>query len=398
MCDRIPRDYPLVVEGQYAYVRDDGVIDRSAIVADVWDIFPMADSLRNSNEREAVIGTDYSRRPYNATISGVLWREGNSPNGDIVKLYFRDFRPDGLPEWNNVLTIPSMSGEYRTGVNMTVTGVNLFGLSYADRLFACMLDTCTLEEALDGDGLPSIRCRDYFVNQVNDSTQDQIAISKFCDRPDPDGICIDLCSKTRDTVEQCQSILYTRCSNLQYAMDNPDICGCHMPISVYRDFIARLRENINNLDDRYAAIKSILSVVDYDPANPQCFYPACITSQYKGIHGDSTVCPDYTVCFQGIDLSADIIEDTQLNLLNECLIDRQIIPGTPSPGQPTTPQRPAPRPDNGTSTPAPRPNTGKGKGKDKNSTITWVAIGGGILLLVVVIAIAVSVSKKGSKK
>lgn len=388
MCDRIPRDYALRVGDQYAYVTSDGQWQVSAVIAEVWDIFPMPDNLRNSNEREAVIGTNYSLRPYNATIDGRLWTEGNSPNGGRIKIYFSDFNREGLPTAVNRITIPYFGNSVRDRP-MSVS-IDMFGLAYQDRMFLCMLTVCTAEEQLNGNGLPSIRCRDFFVNQVDNSTHDQIAINRFCDKEDPDYICIDLCAKTRETTEQCQSILYTRCSNPDYARDNPHICGCHLPVQVYRDYINRLRTNINNLDDRYSAIKSILQLVDYDPANPQCFYPACITAQYKGIHSNTGICPDFTVCFQGIDLSADVIDNVQLELLNECLINRNINPG---PGPTPAPQ---PRP------PTVSPTTnGKGKGKNgksKTSTITWVAIGGGILLLVVIIAIAVSAGKKGNKK
>lgn len=395
MCDRIPQDYALRTADQYAYVTTDGQFRISAVVAEVWDIFPMPDNLRDSNEREAVIGTNYSLRPYNATIDGLLWTEGNSPNGDRIKIYFSDYNNQGLPLIRNRMTIP-----YDTAVrNMDIlASVDMFGLAYQDRLFLCMLSSCIAEEQIDQNGLPSIRCKDYFVNQVDNSSHDQIAISRFCDREDPDDMCIDLCSKTRDTTEQCQSILYTRCSNSDYARENPDICGCHLPTQVYRDYLDRLRQSINNLDDRYAAIKSILQLVEYDPANPQCFYPSCITAQYKGINSNTGICPDFTVCFQGIDLTTGNLTNTELNLLNECLINRDINPGiqpdpqpTPQPNPQTPVPNPVPRP------PTPTPSNGK-KGKDKNSTITWIAISGGILLLLLVVGIAIGASKKGSKK
>lgn len=386
MCDRIPKTYAIQIGAKYAYVSNDGMLGVSPIISAVWDIFPMPDNQRPTNEREASIGTRYQKRPYNATISGKLWTEGMSPNGDIIKIYFRSFESDGLPSPSNTMSIPMVG--YPEGLPIYVAGVTMFGLSYNDRMFGCMLRVCNTEETVDDNGLPSIRCRDFFVNQVDDSTQDQIAINKFCNRSNPDGMCPDLCSKNRDTAEQCQSIYYTRCSNERYARDNPDICGCYMPVSVYTDYLNRMRRTINSLDDRYAALKSILSIVDYDPANPQCFYPSCITARYKNIHGDTTTCPDFTVCFQGIDLSADVINDTQLNLLNDCLIERGINPPTIDPGPSPTPT-PTPRPPtNGTS------GKNKGTSKNKNSTITWIAIGGGILLLIVIIAVTVGIGKK----
>lgn len=388
MCERIQKNYSIRVFEQYAYVTQDGRLQVGAVKADVWDIFPMPDNLRESYEREAAIGDDYSRRPYNATISGVLWTEGNSPSAPRVKIYFKDFNEEGLPNRINSMSIP----DYINLNDLRIAAeVDLFGLAYQDRLFLCMLTVCTEEQEVSGNSYPSIRCRDYFVNEVQNGTHDQIAINRFCDKDDPNEICIDLCSKNRDTSEQCDSILYTRCRNREYAEQHPDVCGCYMPAQVYREYINKLRASISKLDDRYAAIKSLIQLVDYDPANPQCFYPACITAQYKSIRSNGT-CPDFTVCLQGIDLSVGTIDDTQLSLVNQCLIDRNIGTVPPSNGPSVNPLPPI---DGQPPTNRP-PSSGppSGGSKNKSSLTIWLLVGGGVLVLVVIIAVIAASAKK----
>lgn len=412
MIERVQRSYPILNRVTNRYLTEfNGELRESPERFEIWDIYPMPDEMREVSEKEDNLGNNLSRRPYIAEVRGKVWRIGFTENSPPIKIYFNSFNSDGLPNNDNYMSIPQLNHYLNIRAE-----TELFGLSYEIRLFITTLYFC-----IDGEDPV---CKDYFVNEVNSQILDDLALKYLCFKDNPHSVCVDLCNKSTDNGRQCDSVLRDICSDPDYADNNKELCACHRSPRYYRDYIYQLRDKINSLDDRYSAIKSILNILDYDPANPHCFHPDCMKAQYYG--NNPRPCSDITLCFQGIDLVAGNLNDTQLRLLNRCLLDRiensQIpfpdpIPSPdptpdPSPDRPNNGQTNRPgngqtnrpgngqtnRPGNGNGRPIPDPGNRPSSGKNsKDSTYLYIgisAVGLGLLLLIIILFSTIKKKKR----
>lgn len=376
MCEHVRPRYSLIqwptTDNVRSYALTSGLDDIGTIpgIHPAWDIYPIPDNERPDNEKEDNLGGQYSNRPYMAEYQGRIWRIGYGDDSPPVKIYFNNFNSDGLPEPDNQILVPEMdiSLPFRAQTQ-------LFGLSYEVRQFVCILSIC-MDDPEGRDPVCNL------ITEGSDQTLDNLALKYLCFRDNPHPICLDLCQKNAENGQQCDSMLRNVCSD-DYAADNPELCACHRPATYYRTYIEQLRQKISELPDKYGAIKSILGIIDYDPSNPHCFHPECMTASYYGYN--ARPCSDIALCFQGIDLVAGTV-DTELDILNSCLLERidEDITIQPDPDpEPTPDPQPVPQP-------VPQPSNGK-----KDSTYIYVGIGiAGLVGIILVIVIIASSKKK----
>lgn len=315
-----------------------------------WNLVPVPDQFRKTPEYpledEIIDPVDMRRRPYmliDPVEQRVVGRRCPDQFGEFsgcvyifdnyyLPLIFtvRYFNDEGFPTPQNILLIDNyieadILAVRRSDINVLSTE---FGKNIEDIRQNCFITLCN--EDYDS------QCSQYFNNLPIEERKR--VVNDHCNVNDwKVNLCSGLCRDDPDLRNDCTAAHILKCSNLRpdNAGELRETCACFYSQEIYNQQISRLQQALDRFEGgRYEQLRQIVNFIQNSSTNNQrkCIFHECANAPFRGSY-DRVVCSDFYSCFQEITLNigADIGE-TELNLLNECIVRRQENDGTIDPG------------------------------------------------------------------
>lgn len=273
-----------------------------------------------------------------------------------------------------------------------------------DNIYDQILEECMRTQGDQGDNLSNICIQR--IAELSDVDKRrlyaQLCGSTNLSRNYPGG-CMRICGLYNVVAGDCRNHLRTRCRNVRYDQleDHPE-CSCFLSGAQYREYLDS--ENARHIYSDNPEEQQYISMLLQNSVNePQCFHPKCTSQDEFMIPHPPNGCADHLVCIQNLDLNVGNPNDNDINIVQECLLDRlDLAPSTPgSPGSPSTPSDPGTpgTPSDPPSTPgSPSTPGGQKLGDNEKKVVSIVIPVVGIIVLIVIILVIILIVRTYSNR